>query len=392
MFGFLTDGQSPPTLVKVKPALSQIGRYRIEEKIGTGGMATVYRGVLQGVDGFEREVAIKVLHAHLADESQYVAMFHDEARLASRLAHPVLVPVTDLGDANGIHYMVMDLLKGEDLAALHRHFSKKGKEFPLPHALWVAQHVLEGLSYAHELKTTKGKACGIIHRDVSPQNIFISRAGVVRLVDFGIAREQQGTGVTQAGIVKGTIPYMAPEQARGEAVDERIDVFAVGMVLFELITGRIPLEETEPTAQREAIAEGRLTPNFKAIDHSIRPILEKALATNADDRYASARDFAHDVRTLLEKVTPHHDPMALGAMVRRRKSKGNVTKKALAPKKRGNATAGTKGRSTRNQRPQPNRSGAILIERGLDGGKLVAFSALLLMVGGLIYTFVSGVV
>jgi serine/threonine protein kinase len=391
VFGFLTDGPSAPTLSKVKPALSQIGRYRIEEKIGTGGMATVYRGVLQGIDGFEREVAIKVLHAHLADEPQYVAMFHDEARLASQLAHPVLVPVTDLGDANGIHYMVMDLLKGEDLAALHRHFTKKDKPFPVPHALWVAQHVLEGLSYAHELKTTRGKRRGIIHRDVSPQNIFISRAGVVRLVDFGIAREQQGTGITQAGIVKGTIPYMAPEQARGEAVDERIDVFAVGMVLFELVTGHIPLVETEPTAQREAIANGRLTPEFKSIDASIRPILEKALATNVDERYASARDFAHDVHALLEKMDPHHDPLTLGAMVRRRKTKPAVTKAAMRPDRRAKSAANTKGRNTRSQRPRPNRSGAIRIDRALDGGKLVAYTALLLLVSGLIYTFVSGV-
>ena len=347
-------------------------------------MATVYRGILQGVDGFEREVAIKVLHPHLADEEQYVAMFHDEARLASRLAHPVLVPVTDLGEADGIHYMVMDLLKGENLGALYKHFTEKKKSFPVEYALWVIAHTLDGLAYAHELTNTKGDPCGIIHRDVSPQNIFISRAGGVRLVDFGIAREQAGAGMTQAGIVKGTVPYMAPEQARGEPVDQRIDIFAAGMVLYELITGRIPLEETEATAQREAIAEGRITPDFKSIDAPIRAILEKAMAVDRDERYERAADFAEDARRLLDEICPSLDPLRLGAMVRRKKPA------PTEPKKRRRKAKKKATQSTGSQRPQPTRSGPVRNRTEWNGGQVVGFFAAALMLAGLIYTFVSG--
>jgi serine/threonine protein kinase len=223
----------------VKAAIEQIGPYRVEEKIGTGGMASVFRAVKVGIGGFEHNVAVKVLHPHLADDEEFVSMFHAEARLASRLSHPVLVPVNDLGVVEGTHYMAMDLLLGETLADLYERFRKKGKPFPRGHALYIMERALDGLHYAHELALEDGSPANIVHRDVSPRNIFITTSGAVRVVDFGIARSSGRSRQTRAGIVKGTVPYMAPEQARAQDLDRRADLFAAGVLLHHLLTRAI---------------------------------------------------------------------------------------------------------------------------------------------------------
>ncbi len=301
----------------MKSALSQLGPYRVEERIGTGGMATVYRAAT-GPEGAEARLALKVLHPELSDEPEHVEMFVAEGELAKLMIHPVLVPVWDTGIVDGTYYMAMDLLEGLTLSDLRRHYRSKQQPVPRGHALWIMAQVLDGLHFAHNLTHTDGTFANVVHRDVSPRNIFITTSGQVRLMDFGIARSVVRKGQTQAGVVKGTVPYMAPEQARAEEVDCRADVFAAGMLLHELLTCRPPLKVDEADEQRRALAGMDIHIDRKRIHLKLRPILERALAPRPDDRYADAAEFAAQLRGVLQELEPHHDPTLLGAMSGRR--------------------------------------------------------------------------
>ncbi len=381
----MTAGGCGPTLPHVKGPLSQIGRYRVEEVLGKGGMATVYRATLEGAEGFERAVALKVLHAHLADDPEFVRMFHEEARLASRLAHPALVPVRDLGLVEGTHFMVMDLLDGETLGAVHDRFRDKDLPFPRGHACFVMASVLDGLHYAHELLDEAGKSLGVVHRDVSPKNIFIGFGGAVRLVDFGIARTEPTKGQTRIGVVKGTLPYMAPEQARGAPVDRRADLFAAGVVLYELLTSKVPLDVDATDAQRRALAEGRVTPDLKRIHAAVRPVVERALAPTPEGRFATAAEFADALRKSLALMEPGHEPEKLGALVasrgiRRRPAAEKMSKRA--PKKKEAARAKRDGGPSRARAP-------AAAEVRWEAATLMTVSAVILLLAGLIYTFTS---
>ena len=373
----------------MKGPLSQIGRYRVEEVLGKGGMATVYRAMLEGAEGFERPVALKVLHPHLADDPEFVRMFNEEARLASRLAHPALVPVRDLGVLDGTHFMVMDLLEGETLGAVHERFRDKDLPFPRGHACFVMAAVLDGLHYAHELLDEAGRPLAVVHRDVSPKNIFIGFGGAVRLVDFGIARTEPTKGLTRLGVVKGTLPYMAPEQARGAPVDRRADLFAAGVVLYELLTSKVPLDVDATDAQRRALAEGRLAPDFKRIHTAVRPVLERALAPLPDGRYATAAEFADALRKALPLVEPNHEPEKLAALVASRgvRRKPLAEKPKRAPKKRkgrgeDEAAPASGAASKRPKAPPPPPV-------QWEGATLMLVTAVVLLVAGLVYTFTS---
>lgn len=390
----------------MKGSVSQIGPYRIEEKIGTGGMGCIYRGVREGVGGFERPVAVKVLHPHLADNEEYVRMFHEEARLASRLAHPVLVPVRDLGVAEGTHYMVMDLLCGETLSDLYRRFTDRKKGFPRGHALYVVSRVLDGLHYAHELAAADGTPLGVVHRDVSPRNIFVTASGSVRLVDFGIARHEERQGQTQAGVVKGTVPYMAPEQALGQPLDRRADIFAAGVILHELLTGHAPLESERTDPQRRELASMKLRPRLKEIHLSMRPVVEKALAPRPESRWNTAEEMAEALREALGALEPSHEPQKLAGMasgaVRRKRAKKSRKKKVVETDTGGGR--GTKERpSTHHRRergPGEMRRQRVGPEAALqldprgppgpwDAAHTMTLLATLIILCGLLYTFVS---
>jgi serine/threonine protein kinase len=405
----------------MKGSISQIGPYRIEEKLGSGGMATVYRGVREGIGAFERAVAVKVLHAELVGDAEHVEMFQAEARLASRLAHPVLVPVTDLGEAEGIHYMAMDLLTGETLADLRDAFAARKQSMPIGHALWIISQVLDGLHYAHELVGEDGTPAGVVHRDVSPRNIFVTRSGQVRLVDFGIARSTIRQQHTQAGIVKGTVPYMAPEQALAQPLDRRADVFAVGVILHELLTGEIPLKATRTDAQRQALARMELKPHLKKIHLGIRDVVTRALAGKADDRFATAEEMAKAIRAAMEKLAPEHDPRLLGglagrtARVKAKEKSGPAKGKRLkrARKKRGDQAGTDIGGSDiggsdirvsdsgsdvdaprwRDRLGLSDGIGPIDIDavEPYPAGPTLALVATLILMLGLVYTFVTGI-
>jgi serine/threonine-protein kinase len=354
-------------------------------------MACVYRGALEGTGGFERQVAVKVLHPHLADDDEYVAMFHKEAQIASRLAHPVLVPVTDLGNAEGIHYMVMDFLEGETLSELNARYSEMSRPFPRGHAIWIVAQVLDGLHYAHELVDDDGEAMGVVHRDVSPKNILISQNGAVRLVDFGVAR-QANKGQTRAGVVKGTIPYMAPEQARGEHPDRRADIFAAAMLLHELLTGAPPVDDEQTEIQRQSLAKGIVKIDLKKIHLKMRSVMQKALAVKPENRFDTAADFAYELRELLPILEPDYEPAKLIGITGMRKLR---RRREQERKSRRSSRFRSEGPTHRSGTLKPvtdtPTQSAAAAELLWDGPKTVAMFAFVIFLSAMIYTFISGV-
>lgn len=217
----------------------QLGRYEILTQLATGGMASVYIARAQGVAGFERLVAIKVLHPHLAYEQEFISMFLDEARLAARIRHMNVVPTLDISDSPGDGYfLVMEYIEGNHLGVMLGRAAKRGERLPRPFVFRVLIDALQGLGAAHRLTDENGKPLKLVHRDVSPHNILIGTDGIARLTDFGVAKADVRMASTRAGQFKGKLSYMAPEQAASNETDQRSDLFSVGIILWESLTGR----------------------------------------------------------------------------------------------------------------------------------------------------------
>jgi serine/threonine-protein kinase len=213
----------------------RFGKYSLVARLATGGMAEIFLARLSGAAGFEKLVCIKRILPHLARDKQFVAMFLDEARIASRISHPNVCQVFELGEIEGSYYLAMEYLEGVPLGCFRR--TDRGGDMPDPRLVaGIAVQACEGLHHAHQLKNPDGSVMEVVHRDISPQNLFVTVDGIVKVLDFGIAKIQDATVRTSTGAVKGTYAYMAPEQLRGERVDRRTDVFAMGIVMWETLT------------------------------------------------------------------------------------------------------------------------------------------------------------
>jgi eukaryotic-like serine/threonine-protein kinase len=280
------------------PAYRTVGRYRIYSELASGGMATVYLGCLIGSVGFSKLVAVKCLHRHFALEPEFVAMFLDEARLASTIHHPNVVASLDVVAEQGELLVVMDYVHGETLAGLLRLSRLKGDLPAVPVVARIISDALEGLHAAH-VACLAGHALDIVHRDVSPQNIIVGADGNARVLDFGIAQAALRSQVTEAGTVKGKVAYMSPEQVQGQAVDARTDVFAAGVVLWEALTGRrlfyAPDSRDAVTMLLSALipAPSALVPGLSA---ALDAVVLKALDRDVDARFATAHEFAEALR------------------------------------------------------------------------------------------------
>lgn len=217
----------------------QLGRYEVLTQLASGGMAGVYIARAQGVAGFERLVAIKVLHPHLAHEEEFISMFLDEARLAARIRHPNVVATLDISDTEGDgFFLVMDYVEGDHLGALLGRSAKQGRRIPTAATARVLVDALSGLAAAHQLLDENGEPLNLVHRDISPHNVLVGTDGVSRLTDFGVAKAEVRMSSTRAGQFKGKLSYMAPEQASTGNADQRSDLFSMGIVLWESLTGR----------------------------------------------------------------------------------------------------------------------------------------------------------
>ncbi len=270
---------------EAESSLDRIGRYTVLRQVGTGGYATVLCARLEGEGGFARVVAIKRLLPHLADEPAIASMFLDEARIASRIRHPNVVSVLDVVEEGGELYLVMDFVRGEPLSEL---LARCDGPVPERIAVGIASQLLRGLHAAHEAKGEEGAPLEVVHRDVSPQNVLVGEDGTARVTDFGIAKAVGRSQSTGDGRVKGKVRYMAPEQVRAEVLDRRADVYAAGVVVWEMLAGRAMFSGEAATVLYEVLKGAASPPGAGVLD----PIVMRALALDPAERYPTALDFA----------------------------------------------------------------------------------------------------
>jgi serine/threonine-protein kinase len=270
------------------------GKYELLSPIASGGMASVHLGRVVGMAGFERLVAIKRMHPHLLEETEYITMFLDEARLAARIRHPNVVATLDVAESEEGPFIVMEFIDGPPLSQLLKAHRKRDAVMPLDIALGIFSDTMTGLHAAHELRGADGEPLNLVHRDVSPQNIMVGRDGVARITDFGVAKANVRLSSTRSGFLKGKLAYIAPEQVRGEALDRRADVYAAGVVLWEILTShRLFRAETEANLMWMLMQGADRSPREANPDvpEAIDAVCMKALAMEPEARFATAAEF-----------------------------------------------------------------------------------------------------
>jgi len=230
-------------------------RYELLRLLATGGMAELFLAKQTALEGFEKVVVIKQILGHLAEDDEFVTMFIDEARIAAKLSHPNIVQIYDLGKSEGTHYIVMEYVSGRNVQHMINKTEEDNGLLPMEHVCRVMAGVCDGLYYAHSRKDYDGKALDIVHRDISPQNILVGFNGTVKIVDFGIAKASTQLAQTRAGVLKGKYAYMSPEQVRGAAIDHRSDIFSVGLVMYEMLTGQRAFERESSLETLKAIVQ-----------------------------------------------------------------------------------------------------------------------------------------
>jgi serine/threonine protein kinase len=274
----------------------RVERYELLGEIASGGMATVYLARLTGMGGFQRFVAMKRLHPHLAGEKEFVEMFLDEARIAARIHHPNVVPILEVGASQVGYFLVMEYIEGDTLARLLARAASTGKKLPVSIALRIAIDMLSGLNAAHDLHDDLNQPVNLVHRDVSPQNVLVGQDGIARITDFGVARAASRLTATRVGQLKGKIAYMAPEQAAGsEELDRRADVFSSGIVIWEaLAQKRLFKAENEAATLSRVITEPvpllfQIAPQ---VSKEVSGVVMRSLDRDRDKRFPSCAAFA----------------------------------------------------------------------------------------------------
>jgi tRNA A-37 threonylcarbamoyl transferase component Bud32/uncharacterized membrane protein YgcG len=295
------------------------GKYLLLERISVGGMAEVFKAKAFGVEGFEKIIAIKRILPTMAEDLEFIQMFIDEAKIAGQLSHANICQIFELGKITESHFIAMEFIWGKDLLQMQNRFRKLRQTMPVPMAAFIAAKMCEGLDYAHRKKDARGNPLSIVHRDVSPQNILVSYEGEVKLIDFGIAKAATRSSKTQAGVLKGKFGYMSPEQVRGLPVDRRADVFAVGTILYELLTAeRLFLGESD-FSTLEKVRNVDISPpshHNRNIPAALERIVMRALSKDADDRYQWASEMQEDLLGFLMSLGPVYTAKQLAAWMK----------------------------------------------------------------------------
>ena len=292
--------ESPP--VKARSSARSEGdaaqRYRVIEKLESGGMAEVFRAESTGLAGFRKQVAIKRVLSHLGRNSKFISMFLDEARLSAQLSHSNCVQVFDIGVRDDDYFIVMEFIDGANLKTIATSMWNKGLSFPIPAATYIAHEICKGLSYAHELTDRNGVPLGLVHRDVSPPNVLVTKHGEVKIADFGLAKASSQLEPSEPGVIKGKFAYLSPEAAHGEEVDCRADIFAVGIILWELLASRRLFTgdtDVQILYKVQAAKVPRISEINRSVPRELEHIIHRALARDRYERYSSARELGQDL-------------------------------------------------------------------------------------------------
>ncbi|NUN13848.1 MAG: serine/threonine protein kinase [Myxococcales bacterium] len=341
----------------MKGPLTQLGRYQLQEKIASGGMASIYKARLDAGEGYSKIVALKIMHPHLSEEAENVAMFLDEGRLTARLNHPNLIGTFDFGSLDGYRYLAMELHNGVSLAVLCASLKAAKLSIPPEIALFILREILSGLHYAHTLYDEHKTPLGIVHRDVSPENVLVTTYGEVKVIDFGIATARARSVQSEAGVVKGKVRYMSPEQAAGRKLDHRTDIYATALVGYEMLTGR-PLFGTgtgDDYHRRIANApDPALPPDAdEHIPADVLPIFTRALRRRPQDRFTTAEEFRCAIDQVLTDRNWEPDREQLAALVSRAMPE-NAPQTTMTAAGRGRKTRAAS--HTENPTSSPNHS------------------------------------
>ena len=282
--------------------VERIKNYVLLERLAAGGMAEVYLAKQTSVGGFERLVCIKRILPHNCEQQDFITMFKDEARIVANLNHPNIAQIYELGTENDQYFLVLEYVEGDDLRSIYNKQAKQGRPVPVHYAAHIGMGVAAGLDYAHRKTDLDGEALGVVHRDISPQNILISNDGQIKIIDFGIAKATGRLSETRAGVLKGKYAYMSPEQACGDPIDGRTDIFALGVTLYEITTGSRLFRKNNELETLNAVIECQVTPPstfVQSYDSAFESILMRALTANPDERFQTAGEFEHALQDYL---------------------------------------------------------------------------------------------
>ena len=294
------------------------GPYTLMRRLAVGGMAEVYVAKARGIGGFEKLVALKVIHPRYSEDDHFVTMLVDEAKLSVLLNHVNIAQTFDLGCIDETFFIVMELVEGADAYTLLRRANQRPASLPLDICAYIVSEMCMGLSYAHRKCDVTGMPLRIVHRDVSPQNVLISFAGEVKIVDFGIAKAALRSGNTEVGVIKGKYYYMSPEQAWGDEVDHRSDIFSAGIVLHELLTGEMLYQEENLPKLLDRVRKAEILPPSRKrqdVPPELDEILMRAVARQPEDRWATAHDLAQALSQFVYRYLPSFTPSRLAAMM-----------------------------------------------------------------------------
>ena len=318
--------KQPQLSVDLAPHEQQLGKYRLVAKLGQGGMGTVYLALASGLGSFRKLLVVKELRHDLPWRESSLSMFMDEAQLAARLDHPNVLQTFEAGEAGGRYFLAMEYLDGQPLSTLIDH------GLPLELHVYILCEVLQGLQYAHDLTDYDGTRLHVVHRDVSPQNVFVTHHGQVKVVDFGVAKANNGSNITSPGVFKGKFAYAAPEQLFGRPVDGRCDVFAVGVMLWEAIAGRrfgVPKPTVDAFRVRTQGLEPRIAQVTPDVDPLLAEICDHALAVDPLERVESADALRARLQEWLDLQGEHIQAKQIAALMRERFSEERVARQRI---------------------------------------------------------------
>ncbi|HLL55415.1 MAG TPA: serine/threonine-protein kinase, partial [Myxococcaceae bacterium] len=290
--------------------LQQLGKYQLIRKLATGGMAEVFLARVAGPMGFQKKLVVKRILPQFAQDPQFIDMFLAEAKIAAELNHPNVVQIFDFGKEADTYYIAMELIDGPNLRVLSKRYRQRGMDLPVHLCAKIISGACEGLAYAHDFRDPEtGRPVNLIHRDISPDNIILSRNGTVKVVDFGIAKASTQPHLTKSGVVKGKMAYMPPEQLGRALMDKRVDVFALGVVLYEILSGQMPFDATSEVSIIQALMSPEplqpLVEKRSDVPPELQRIVHKALEKRPADRYPSCRELQADLEAfLVQNATP----------------------------------------------------------------------------------------